>query len=129
MWGKFEEGFVSDPLYLQILRKLNAINYTSAGIDVLDHNLFGNKNYFALTLKHLALPKTVIMCVNGEFLDADYKLITKESALRIMNNYPQLVFKPAAGTGHGKNVSLVERKDYEHMMSRYAEYTEGGGTT
>ena len=127
VYGKFEEGFVSDTLYLRILRILNSINYTSAGTDVLDHNLFGNKNYFALTLKHLAPPKTVIMYVNGEFLDADYRLITKEAALDIMNAHSQLVFKPAAGTGHGMHVSLVERKDFESAMNQYVKYTEGGG--
>ena len=127
VWGKFEEGFVSDPLYLRMLRILNASNYTSTGTDVLARNIFGNKNYFALMLKHLALPKTVIMYVNGEFLDADYQLITKEAALDIMNAHSQLVFKPAAGTGHGMHVSLVERKDYESAVRQYAEYTEGGG--
>ena len=127
VYGKFEEGFVSDSLYLRILRILNSANYTSAGSDILAHNLFGNKNYFALLLKYLTLPKTVVMSINGELLNQDYQLITKESALDIMNAHSQLVFKPAAGTGHGTHVSLVDRKDFSAAMSQYVKYTEGGG--
>ena len=127
VWGKLDEGFVSDPLYLQILRVINANKYTSIGEDTSDYDTFSNKNYFALMLKHLQLPQTVIMSINGEFLDADYSLITKESALEKMNVHSQLVFKPAAGTGHGTHVSKVERKDFEQKLSEYAGFTEGGG--
>ena len=125
--GNFGEGFVSDLLYWKILHILNPANYTASGANILDHNLFGNKNYFALLLKYLAMPKTVIMCINGELMDSSYSLITKEAALGIMNSHPQLVFKPAAGTGHGTHVSLVERKDFSEAMSQYAKYTDGGG--
>ena len=131
VYGCFAEGFVSDYLYHDILQVLNSINYTGTAFrkSVVNHNLFNNKNYYSLLLKYLPLPKTVIMYINCELLDSDFQLITREAALEKMQAYPHLVFKPASGTGHGKNVSLVDRKDYSETINQYEKYLAGGGAT
>ena len=127
--GSLEEGYVSDVIYTnEMLGVLFSFDFFTQGkITKLGANLFSNKAYFPVLLKYLPLPKTLVMNINSVFLDSDYEIITEDKALQIMNNYPQLVFKPATGTAHTGGVALISKEYYKQTMHEYEKYARGGG--
>lgn len=125
--GSLSEGYVTDVLYFaEMMPVLYSSDFTKSGRNTLATNLFSNKCYFPILLKYLAMPKTVMMNINGEFLGADYEILTEDEALRRMNSFPQLVFKPATGTGHGSGITLAKREYYKQTMREYANHDRGG---
>ena len=128
--GSLEEGYVSDVTYTnEILEVLFSIDFfTQNKITQMGANLFSNKAYFPVLLKYLPLPKTLVMNINGVFLNSDYEIITEDKALQIMNNYPQLVFKPATVTAHTGGVALISKEYYKQTIHKYEKYAKGGAT-
>ena len=126
--GVLEYGHVSDSFYQTvILPFINANEYTGMFQSIESHNIFSNKNYYNLMLKYLPMPETVIRRINGVFMDKDYNILSDEAALDKVNEHERLVFKPAKGTGHGKNVSCIDQKDFKEALTNYANYDNGGG--
>lgn len=125
--GVLEYGHVSDALYqAYILPVLNPANYTELFRSTRKSNIFCNKNYFELMLKYFPMPKAVIRCINGVLMNADYRILMEEEALKEMNHHESLVFKPATGGYHGRNISCVERKDFRDALIKYVNYDNGG---
>lgn len=126
--GVLEYGHVSDALYqAYMLPVINPGNYTGLFRSTREYNIFCNKNYFDLMLRYFPMPETVLRRVNGIFMNGDYDILTEEAALNELNHHERLVFKPARGGYHGKNISCVEQKNFREALTNYANSAIGEG--
>ena len=76
--GKFDPRYIPDDFQYWVLEAMylkNDYNYWRA---------LSEKNYLDLVLKGIKLPETLLHCINGEFLDAGYRPLTKEEALEAL---------------------------------------------
>ena len=113
--------FISDIYYqTELLPKLNDINYDKFGLCV-EKNYFSDKNYEERNANLMKFPDCVIRCIDGFFYDKDFNYINFEEALKKINNYDNLVFKKSIGEGHGKNVSLICKKNYEDAIKSFGK--------
>lgn len=121
-WDNCEfEYFVSDTVYqTEILPKTNCIDYGMYGVR---HKLsyFSDKNYQHKFINNVKFPTVIGRCVNGDFYDEDFNLISHEELKKKLKKYDKLVFKKSIGIGHGKGVKLVVKKDFEKTILEFKD--------
>ena len=111
--------FISDYYYqIKVIPKLNCINYNEYGLRH-KNSYFSDKNYQEKFLDNVTFPKAVIRCINGDYYDSMYNIISKDKALKLLKRYSKLVFKKSLGIGHGKGVKLVDNKNYEEELIKF----------
>ena len=121
-WGRgkvLEKGFITDTAYQNILlpKLLHRMNYIYSRME--NNNIYHDKNYFEILMPQLNFPEAVLRNVEGEFLTRDYKLCG--NPLEILNQYDRLVFKGSIFSGSGRDIRLVEKKDYTNMLKKYGK--------
>ena len=121
-WNHVDKKYlISDYYYKRhVLPKLNAINYNSLG-SVSFKSYFTDKNYEEKVASNFKFPKCVIRCIDGDFYDENFNYIVLEEAKNLLNNYDKLVFKRTFGAGHGKNVLLSAKEDYENNIKKFGK--------
>lgn len=82
---------------------------------------FSDKNYFDRMFPGEPMPTAVIRNINGVFLDAQYRQITRQDALKLMNSHEKLIAKPSIENGFGKSVSLYQNKDFERVFDDFKQ--------
>lgn len=123
VFGGDLEYFVSDGLYQSvILPKLNFANYMQSGRYCAGSTYFADKNYQELFIKKIHPPKCVIRNINGNFYDANFVKISQDDAWQLLQRYAKLVLKKSIETGHGKDVSLIERKEFNNILESKKDY-------
>lgn len=70
---------------------------------------FADKNYMDLYLRDFKTPETYIHLINGVFEDRDYKIISKEEAIKILLNKKSFVVKPSMASYGGKEVFVFKK--------------------
>ena len=110
--GKQDVRFVPDTFFHNTISpRMN--NYSFSCI-------WGDKNYIDLFVRDAKTVESVVRCVNGRFLDREFKLITLAEAQTIMNRYDKLVIKPATFTNTGKGVKLLTKPfNLEELAKEY----------
>lgn len=77
---------------------------------------FGDKNYFDLYLKGFKMPKTYIHCINGVFLNENYEIIDKQTAIEILMKYHSFVMKSTISTSMGEGVKIIDNITKEKLI-------------
>ena len=70
-----------------------------------------DKNYFERHQPELKFPHTVVRCVDGHFLDHDYRPLSREQAVSVIKANLPLIIKPSIESGEGKNLKLLSSAD------------------
>ena len=70
-----------------------------------------DKNYFERHQPGLKFPHTVVRCVDGHFLDHDYRPLSREQALETIEARLPLIIKPSIDSGEGKHLKLLSAAD------------------
>ncbi len=94
---------------------------------------FSEKNYFDMMFPDIPMPKTILHNVNGIYLDDQYRPLSQENAMKVMQNYDKLIVKPSIENGCGRGVELYTserytsiQKDFKHdfivqeLLTQYA---------
>ncbi len=80
---------------------------------------WSDKNYFDMFLPDVPMPKTVLRNINGVFLDAEYRPVTDEQRIEILQKYDKLIVKPSIENGFGKSVKLYKNGEYENISKDF----------
>lgn len=80
---------------------------------------FSEKNYFDKLFPDIPMPKAVVRNINGVLLDAEYRPLTREGALQVMEQYEKLIVKPSIDNGCGKSVMLFEKERYNEIEAKF----------
>ncbi len=136
VWGPYTKV---DPVWAQVYAQINDIAspyYFPSDIwrillirmrrDNPAHNNQPDKNYTDIFFRDcVKLPGTVFRCVGGTLLDADYKMIGWEEAIRLCVGYGELVMKPSVDSQGGSNVFFIKRtasaEDFAVEIKRTAQ--------
>ncbi len=70
-----------------------------------------DKNYHAVWFPDERRPETVVSCVAGVFYDKDYRIITKEEAVRRCAARGRFVLKPSVDSGEGRLIRFFNGAD------------------
>jgi hypothetical protein len=70
-----------------------------------------DKNYFPLLFPDIDQPRTLIHIISGQWLDQEYRLISRQAALDLAGREEQLSIKPSLDSGGGKNIRFWKAKD------------------
>jgi len=98
--GKFDVRFIPDDIFAGYIDPYLNNREIENGI--------ADKNYFDMYLKGFKMPQTYIRLINGQYLDADYKLISKERAIKVLSNNSTFIVKPSMVSYGGKDVKVFE---------------------
>lgn len=107
MNGVFDEKYFPEYFYTtKIEPKLNPYSYCEV---ISDKNMlpyfFGGDN------GGLYIPKIYLSCVNDIYKTDDNRLLTREQALKYLENIGSCVIKPTVDTGSGSGVFIAEIKN------------------
>lgn len=69
--------------------------------------LFQDKNYLDRVFKGVRQPEVIIRNVSGQFLDADYHLITAEKAAALCEGQGELIVKPSIESKGGRSIEFI----------------------
>ena len=98
--GNFDCNFIPELLYIPVIeKKFNDRKYVSA---------FSDKNLLPLLVSgipNVRTPKAYLSCVNGVIRDQDSKFITKDKAVRLLENV-ECFAKPTVDSNSGKMCSV-----------------------
>lgn len=113
----YSENFVSDAIYKsELLPRLNYMNYNKFGIYDNCAGYYEDKNYMDFFLhEFMKMPNIIIRCINGNFYDKRYKLLSKEEVYNILNGYEELILKYSVGSRQGKGVQRITANDYKNI--------------
>lgn len=92
--GKFDVRYIPDDLYVSKIDPY--FNNREIQIGVCD------KNYFDLWFKDANMPRTIARMINGVFFDKNYKIITKEDVIKLLEKENAFVLKPCLGSCGGE---------------------------
>lgn len=106
--GKFDVRYIPDDLYVSKIDPY--FNNREIQIGVCD------KNYFDLWFKDANMPRTIARMINGVFFDKNYKIITKEDVIKLLEKENAFVLKPCLGSCGGENVSFHENKNLKEII-------------
>lgn len=113
--------FVSDYFFqTKMLKKLNNINYRGNGV-IDGSSYFTDKNYLEKVLGVMNPPLTVARCIDGNYYNKDYNIISKDEFLSILNQYNSLVFKVSIGSSHGRGVRNIEKQHYIKSIDNFGK--------
>lgn len=99
--GKKDKRFIPDDIYAEYIEQY----YNNAKLAPA----FADKNYFDLYLNGYPMPKTYLHYINNCFLDDNYKIISKEQAIKILSNKKSFVLKQTIGSSGGAGVRICEK--------------------
>jgi len=83
--------------------------------------VFNDKNFFERYLvdyKHL-FPIAILRGINGVFYCRDYKQLSREGVVKILDNLSngvEFILKPAIETGGGENILLVQKQNGKFLI-------------
>ncbi len=98
--GVEDPAFVPDTVFEYDIRPhLNHPNFSI---------VYGNKAYLKRFIPNARTVRSVLINVNGHYMNEDFELIDRKTAGDILKEYPALVAKPALFTHHGEGVSLMK---------------------
>lgn len=80
---------------------------------------FSDKNYFDMLLPGIPAPKTLLRNINGVLLDAQYRPMTQEAAMELLQRYDRLFVKPSIENGCGRNAALLQREEFSAIPSMF----------
>lgn len=78
-----------------------------------------DKNYYDMYFHDIRRPRTVCRVIKGLFMDAKYRLITKEQAEQLCNEAGRVIIKPSALTSGGSGITF--RNPYEGELNNANE--------
>ena len=67
-----------------------------------------DKNYLAVWFPEARRPETVAACIAGVFYDGDYRIITREEAVRRCVSRGRFVLKPSVDSGEGRLIRFFD---------------------
>ncbi len=136
-WTKMSGGqYTVDPIYCQFYSQATGefdpryipddfqywtLEYKCINFDYI--RAFTDKNYLDLILKGIKMPETIVHCIKGAYLDANYQSISKEEALEKLKAEREngFVRKISIASYGGSGVSFAapntDEKDLEKYLS------------
>jgi hypothetical protein len=74
--------------------------------------VIADKNFYDLRFDSKLFPETILRNVAGDFLDADYNILTSARAKSLLESQRRdLVIKPSLDSGGGRNVAIIKYRD------------------
>jgi hypothetical protein len=101
----YDKHYVSEITYYNIIEPtLNNVIFAEAYSDKNNYHRFINKSY---------LPKILLRCIQGVFMDEDYQGITDLELhfKNILQNHEKVVCKKTIETGGGADVEILKKSD------------------
>ena len=112
----FDSRYVPDDVQIPyIIKSLNP----PAHILALEH-----KGLYPILYKGMNLPKTLVVCINGVFYDAEMNIVSVSEVLKIFKHYNKCIVKPTSFSGCGSGIEIVvterlEERDIEDFVVAY----------
>lgn len=100
--GKWSPLYVPESFYHNILERI----YNDKKM-----NAWEDKSYMEMYLPDVLFPETVIVNVNGYFLNSCHEIIPYEQAVTSLEEMDEFIVKPSRASGGGRGVQLVQRSD------------------
>lgn len=114
--GKYDPLYIPGDLYWQrVYPALNKVAFRRA---------YTNKCFYDTLFPYLKKPRTIICNINGMYFDGDRQIISKDEAVRLLDNSGSYVIKPAFYSGGGRDIYFHVRDsgevtDTAALLSRY----------
>lgn len=105
--GKFDVKFIPDDIFVGYIDKYLNNRAIEPGI--------ADKNYFDMFLNGFKMPETYIRLINGIYEDKDYKIISKEDAIKILASKSNITIKPSMASYGGKNVKFLNNPSEDEV--------------
>lgn len=86
---------------------------------------FEDKNFHAVWFADCKRPQTIVMNIAGVFYDENYKIITREEALRLCCSYEgTFLIKPSIDSGEGRLISFFEQNRFtlEELNQKFRSF-------
>ena len=80
---------------------------TMNSVDRFGWPLFQDKNYLDLIFKGVRQPEVIVRNVSGQFLDADFRLVTAEEAAALCQGRGELIVKPSIESKGGRSIEFI----------------------
>ena len=103
--GTFDVRFIPDDIFVGYIDKYLNNRAIEPGI--------ADKNYFDMYLNGFKMPETYVHLINGIYEDKNYKIISKEDAIKILSNKSNITVKPSMASYGGKNVEFLNNPSEE----------------
>lgn len=105
--GTFDVRFIPDDIFVGYIDKYLNNRAIEPGI--------ADKNYFDMYLNGFKMPETYVHLINGIYEDKNYKIISKEDAIKILSNKSNITVKPSMASYGGKNVEFLNNPSEEEV--------------
>lgn len=70
-----------------------------------------DKNLYDLFFGDITMPRTILRYVDGAFMDEAYNLMTKDNALKMCQQYDEVIVKTASESGGGHGITFWNRNE------------------
>lgn len=77
-----------------------------------------DKNYFELIVGKSNSPITVLRCINGIFLDRDYKHVSNQYAYKCLENEKEYICKPSIDSGGGRGIRFIKYPFTDNLINK-----------
>lgn len=112
--GRFDPKICEEKLFrTEIELKLNRFDFKGAWSD---------KGYFDFLFPDVKFPETVVRNIKGNFYDHDYNIITKEQAIKLLDEIGTFAIKPSLESGCGRGVQLFKKGEGQTLDQLLNEY-------
>ena len=105
--GTFDVRFIPDDIFVGYIDKYLNNRAIEPGI--------ADKNYFDMYLNGFKMPETYVHLINGTYEDKNYKIISKEDAIKILSNKSNITVKHSMASYGGKNVEFLNNPSEEEI--------------
>lgn len=70
-----------------------------------------DKNLYDLFFGDIPMPRTILRYVDDVFMDAEYNIITEDAALKLCQQYDEVIIKMASESGGGHGITFWKSKE------------------
>ena len=114
--GIEDSKYVPEDIFYAILEPcFNEMNYAW---------VIADKCFYDKRFDSRLLPETILRNIGGDFLDADYNILTFAKAKALLESQRRdLVIKPSIDSGGGRNVVIVRYRDGRHLTEDGAKFS------
>ncbi len=100
----------TDFWFTRVCRSMNSI-------DRFGWSLFQDKNYNDLIYRGVHQPEVILRSISGQYLDADYKLLTSREALALCLSKGELIIKPSIDSKGGRSIEFINNGTEESVRN------------
>ncbi len=111
--GLCDPRFIPEDVYVNYIMHITNNDARCRGVN--------DKNLFHILFHDAHMPEALIHCINGVLLDMNFKVISEDEAVSLVEGEKKIVIKPSVDSAQGKNVLCINSDELVAHMHKFGK--------